>query len=157
MDVEENKKSNVEEEGEEKEALVEGEEETMEQSSAKQCREEEMLRRVQEDTFQPDMVTNSLVTDVVRLQKKVETLQPSAATDFIIRSLGLVTNSAVKWKIWDCMKYTSARVSCRVEEFNQPWLYLDTVTSLASDPASHPLVSLISRVQEINVVATVCL
>ena len=158
MDVEENKKSNVEEEGEKKEAIVEGEkEEAMEQSSAKQCSAEEMLRRVQEDTFQPDIVTNSLVADVVRLQKKVETLQPSAATDFIIRSLGLVTNSAVKWKIGDCMKYTSARVSGRVEEFNQPWLYQDTVTSLASEPAGHPLVSLIARLQEIKVVATACL
>ena len=157
MDVEENKNSNVEEEGEKKEAIVEGEEETMEQSSVKQCSEEEMLRRVQEDTFQPDMVTNSLVIDMVRLQKKVETLQPSAATDFIIRSLGLVTNSAIKWKIWDCMKYTSARVSGRVEEFNQPWLYLATVTSLASDTAGHPLVSLIARLQEIKAVATACL
>jgi hypothetical protein len=89
MDVEENKKSNVEEEGKKKEAIVEGEkEEAMEQSSAEQCSEVVMLRRVQEDTFQPDMVTNSLVIDVVRLQKKVETLQPSAATNFIIRSLG---------------------------------------------------------------------
>jgi hypothetical protein len=55
------------------------------------------------------------------------------------------------------MKYTLARVSGRVEEFNQPWLYLDTVTSLASDPAGHPLVSLIARLQEIKAVATACL
>ena len=156
--VEENKQSNVEEEGEKKEAIVEGEqEETMEQSLAEQCSEEEMVRRVQEDTVQPDMVTNSLVIDVVRLQKKVETLQPSAATDFIIRSLGLVTNSGIKWKIWNCMKYTSARVSGRGEELHQPWLYLDTVTSIASDTPGHPLISLITRLQEIKKVATACL
>ena len=157
MDVEENKQSNVEEEGEEKEAIVEGEqEETMEQSSAEQCSEEEMLKRVQEDTFQPNMVTNSLVIDVVRLQKKVKTLQPSAATDFISRSLGLDTNSSIKWRIWDYMKYTPARVSGR-EELNQPWLYLDTVTSLSSNTAGHPLISLIARLQEIKKVATACL
>ena len=131
-------------EGEEKNGMVEGEEsdEKVEQSSSgpvEQCSEGEMVRRVLEDTFLPSMVTNSLVIEVVKLHKKVKTLAASSAANFILRSLRLANESSIKWKVWDCMKYTTARVQGRWEELNQPWLYLDVVNSIAFDTASHPL------------------
>ena len=117
----------------------------------------EMVRRVLEETYQPDMVTNSLVIDVVKLHKKVETLSATAAVNFIIRSLGLSNNSSITWKVWSYMRYTSTKVKGVGEESNQPWIYLGAVTSLTSDTASHPLDSLISKLQEIKTVATSCL
>ena len=152
-------KSNVE--GDEK-VMMEGKEgqENKEMSSSgsgEHNGEGEMVRRVLEETYQPDMVTNSLVIDVVKLHKKVETLSATTAVNFIIRSLGLSNNSSIMWKVWSYMRYTTTKLTRVGEELNQPWVYLDAVTSLASDAASHPLNSLISKLQDIKAVATACL
>ena len=103
MEVVKDKKSDVD--MEEKKAMMEEEagQENTEMSSSgsgEQCSEEEMVRRVLEETFQPNMVTNSLVIDVVKLHKKMETLSATAAVNFIIRSLGLSHNSSIMWKVW---------------------------------------------------------
>ena len=159
MEVVEDKESSMD--GDEK-GMMEDEEgqenkEMSSSASGEQSGEGEMVRRVLEETYQPDMVTNSLVIDVVKLHKKVKTLSATAAVNFIIRSLGLSNNSSITWKVWSYMRYTSTKVKGVGEESNQPWIYLGAVTSLTSDTASHPLDSLISKLQEIKTVATSCL